>query len=202
MRRSRSIRYYPRFPEAIPVRGAGCPRVTQPFATLSTPEGALTVRLACVKRAASVHPEPGSNSPFKWHGACAPLLSECGSVRAGDPLILRTHEIHSRNIRDVPYLCGPGPLRGRSNSLVCLRRSHRSLYPVVKVRRADAPRKEIIYTIGGGPGAGMRRFTIPTQRPSRAGESQGARCVHAGIIPPGAPRPDPGQAGSLGTKRS
>ena len=155
MRRSRSIRYYPRFPEAIPVRGAGCPRVTQPFATLSTPEGALTVRLACVKRAASVHPEPGSNSPFKWHGACAPLLSECGSVRAGDPLILRTHEIHSRNIRDVPFLCGPGPLRGRSNSLVCLRRSHRSLYPVVKVRRADAPRKEIIYTIGGGPGAGM-----------------------------------------------
>ena len=65
MRCSRSIRYYPRFPEAIPVRGAGCPRVTQPFATLSTPEGALTVRLACVKRAASVHPEPGSNSPFK-----------------------------------------------------------------------------------------------------------------------------------------
>ena len=104
-----------------------------------------------------------SNSP----GRFATLHTECGSVWAGDPLILRTHEIHSRNIRDVPYLCGPGPLRGRSNSLVCLRRSHRSLYPVVKVRRADAPRKEIIYTIGGGPGAGMRRFTIPTQRPRR-----------------------------------
>ena len=28
-------------------------------------KGALTVRLACVRRAASVHPEPGSNSPFK-----------------------------------------------------------------------------------------------------------------------------------------
>ena len=47
------------------MRGAGCPRVTQPFATLYTPEGALIVRLACVRRAASVHPEPGSNSPFK-----------------------------------------------------------------------------------------------------------------------------------------
>ena len=129
-------------------------------------------------------------------GRLAPLLSECGSVRAGDPLILRTHEIHSRNIRDVPFLCGPGPLGGRSNSLVCLRRSHRSRYPVVKVRRADAPRKEIIYTIGGGPGAGIQRSTIPTQRPSRAGESQGARCVHAGIIPPGgAPRrPSGGEA--------
>ena len=44
---------------------AGCPRVTQPFATLYTSEDALTVRLACVRRAASVHPEPGSNSPFK-----------------------------------------------------------------------------------------------------------------------------------------
>ena len=64
MRKVRSIRYYPRFPEAVPVRGAGCPRVTQPFATVFAPEGALTVRLACVRRAASVHPEPGSNSPF------------------------------------------------------------------------------------------------------------------------------------------
>ena len=50
------------------MRGAGCPRVTQPFATLYTPGGALTVRLACVRRAASVHPEPGSNSPFKTSG--------------------------------------------------------------------------------------------------------------------------------------
>ena len=64
MRKVRSIRYYPRFPEAVPVRGAGCPRVTQPFATVFAPEVALTVRLACVRRAASVHPEPGSNSPF------------------------------------------------------------------------------------------------------------------------------------------
>ena len=27
-----------------------------------TPEGAFTVRLACIRPAASVHPEPGSNS--------------------------------------------------------------------------------------------------------------------------------------------
>ena len=40
-------------------------RVTHPFATLCAPEGALTVRLACVRHAASVHPEPGSNSPLK-----------------------------------------------------------------------------------------------------------------------------------------
>ncbi|KGI71433.1 hypothetical protein HMPREF9458_02561, partial [Eggerthella lenta 1_1_60AFAA] len=29
------------------------------------PEGGFIVRLACVRHAASVHPEPGSNSPFK-----------------------------------------------------------------------------------------------------------------------------------------
>ena len=39
MRRGRPIRYHPRFPEAVPGRGAGCPRVTQPFATASPPGG-------------------------------------------------------------------------------------------------------------------------------------------------------------------
>ena len=58
------------------MRGAGCPRVTQPFATLYTPEGVLTVRLACVRRAASVHPEPGSNSPFER----APARPACVSI--------------------------------------------------------------------------------------------------------------------------
>ncbi len=82
-----SIRYYPRFPEAVPERGAGCPRVTQPFATLSAPEGALTVRLACVRRAASVHPEPGSNSPFgggRPEGA-APSAEFTGTEGPGRP---------------------------------------------------------------------------------------------------------------------
>ena len=47
------------------MKRAGYPRVTQPFATLYLTEVSLIVRLACVRRAASVHPEPGSNSPFK-----------------------------------------------------------------------------------------------------------------------------------------
>ena len=79
MRGWRSIRYYSQFPEAVPERGAGCPRVTQPFATLYTPGGALTVRLACVRRAASVHPEPGSNSPFEIPQAL-PVRCECRAV--------------------------------------------------------------------------------------------------------------------------
>ena len=46
------------------MRGAGSPRVTHPFAARIPPKG-LSARLACVKHAASVHPEPGSNSPLK-----------------------------------------------------------------------------------------------------------------------------------------
>jgi hypothetical protein len=38
------------------------PRVTHPFATRTAPEGTTPVRLACVRRAASVRSEPGSNS--------------------------------------------------------------------------------------------------------------------------------------------
>ena len=38
------------------------PRVTHPSATLHRPEGRLPVRLACVRHAASVRSEPGSNS--------------------------------------------------------------------------------------------------------------------------------------------
>ena len=108
------IRYYPRFPLAVPEWGAGCPRVTQPFATLYTPEGALTVRLACVKRAASVHPEPGSNSPFKKlpGRACGAGFSLCSG---SDP---STRSRRSR-IHRINEVCTLGYTL-RSVSLVCL----------------------------------------------------------------------------------
>ena len=82
MRPAGVIRYYPRFPEAIPEEGAGSPRVTQPFATRFPPKGGA-VRLACVRRAASVHPEPGSNSPSKYMGAeepVRPAVTPIGSI--------------------------------------------------------------------------------------------------------------------------
>ena len=58
--------YYPAFPPAIRLTGAGCIRVTHPCATLTAPEGADPVRLACIRPAASVHPEPGSNSSLYY----------------------------------------------------------------------------------------------------------------------------------------
>ena len=56
------MRYYHPFPEAIPLSEAGSSRVTHPSATKKTTEAIFSVRLACVRRAASVRPEPGSNS--------------------------------------------------------------------------------------------------------------------------------------------
>ncbi len=45
---------------------AGRSRITHPFATLTTKQSLMDpVRLACVKHAASVHPEPESNPPQK-----------------------------------------------------------------------------------------------------------------------------------------
>ena len=46
------------------IQRAGYPRVTHPCATLlHIPKDVFLVRLACVKHAASVRSEPGSNSP-------------------------------------------------------------------------------------------------------------------------------------------
>ena len=58
------MRYQRSFPNVIPHAKAGCSRVTHPSAT-KLPLSKLSsnsVRLECVMHAASVHPEPGSNS--------------------------------------------------------------------------------------------------------------------------------------------
>ena len=71
MRSQGATGYHPRFPAAVPVRRAGWSRVTQPFAARFPPRRGAA-RLACVRRAASVHPEPGSNSPSKNIWASSP----------------------------------------------------------------------------------------------------------------------------------
>ena len=58
------MRYQRSFPNVIPHAKAGCSRVTHPSATKlpSSKLSSNSVRLECVMHAASVHPEPGSNS--------------------------------------------------------------------------------------------------------------------------------------------
>jgi hypothetical protein len=50
--------------------------------SIHPPKGALIVRLACVKHAASVHPEPGSNSPLKTSQT---EVCDSRKVGSGDP---------------------------------------------------------------------------------------------------------------------
>ena len=82
---------YPPFPAAIPKGRVGCIRVTHPSATLKDPEGPPPVRLACIRPAASVHPEPGSNSSLYY------CCIACSSLNLGFRL----------------RFAGPGPRVGR-----------------------------------------------------------------------------------------
>ena len=71
------MRYQQSFLTVIPLCEAGYPRVTHPSATQSPLKASLSrcfVRLACVKHAASVHPEPGSNSLNKFVTQMSQLL--------------------------------------------------------------------------------------------------------------------------------
>ena len=61
MRSTWRMRYYPAVGPAIPHESVGRSRVTHPFAG----HHCWCPRLACVKHAASVRPEPGSNSPIE-----------------------------------------------------------------------------------------------------------------------------------------
>lgn len=57
----------------IPDPGTGCSRVTHPSAAVLGPKP-FPARLACVRRAASVRPEPGSNPQEKFDPAQSPSL--------------------------------------------------------------------------------------------------------------------------------
>ena len=143
MRRGRHIRYHPRFPEAVPGRGAGCPRVTQPFATASPTGVGPAVRLACVRRAASVHPEPGSNSPFGAPRRARRMVSKWTS----GPRSKTTPISDFTGIDSAP--CP----RARHSSIASLSFVVRSLghgirfsgCPAASVRVGRAPREEVIY---------------------------------------------------------
>ena len=58
-------------------------RVTHPCAGRVSSEEDLTPRLACVKPPASVHPEPGSNSPLYLNFESFPDLSAIEFLLSG-----------------------------------------------------------------------------------------------------------------------
>ena len=58
------MRYQQSFPTVVPHLRADSLCITHPSATFLSSKLEILVRLACMKHAASVHPEPGSNSPL------------------------------------------------------------------------------------------------------------------------------------------
>ena len=66
------------------------------------PEGPLTVRLACIRPAASVHPEPGSNSSLYY------CLASCFSLNLG----FRLPPPRSRAVASFLFLILPASLPG------------------------------------------------------------------------------------------
>ena len=92
------IRCQTRFHRLVPGQGAGSSRVTHPFATLLAIANFL-VRLACLIHAASVHSEPGSNSPL-LKSLTAPL----GALSFGSFVLLKeVQESRLASRRTAPY---------------------------------------------------------------------------------------------------
>ena len=94
----------------LPTVSRGCPGAGGRLPTcysavrhsIRAPKGALTVRLACVRRAASVHPEPGSNSPFKCLQARrAWRNSSLRAVPAGERHVVQLGSLGTRNSTGV-----------------------------------------------------------------------------------------------------
>ena len=100
----RRIRNYRMFPCAVPDCGAGHPRVTHPSAASAT-EVAFA-RLACLRRAASVRSEPGSNSPSSKPVAEATdtLLSSSFPSLAHEPASLHLFaRIDRGSLASIPF---------------------------------------------------------------------------------------------------
>ena len=100
-----TMAYYPAFPPAIRLSGVGCIRVAHPCATLMPPEGGNPVRLACIRPAASVHPEPGSNSSLYYCLSC--LYSESRVPPRCSLGVPFKRFLPSRRSRGAGILCWP-----------------------------------------------------------------------------------------------
>src|SRR3954471_10680363 len=106
---------------------ADYPRVTHPFAAFPGPEGPVLARLACVKRAASARPEPGSNSPRR----SVRLPKEAG-FRHLELVLKVSPEGDDRFVRFLAGSQKPPPRSRRKRTLLSFQRPRRFLVRPVK----------------------------------------------------------------------
>ena len=160
------------------------------------PKPVLTVRLACVRRAASVHPEPGSNSPFK----CQPVnrLRFDSRVRPVAPIAVSLLGLTDHKEKES-RAC---PCDTLSSTIfkICLSvwsASLRSRYPVLKVRpgrgrrclrRCAARGSNIRRMRGRGKGAdALHGSSTGAGQPSGERAREEAPASRASRRPPAAP---------------
>ena len=102
-----------RFLAGIPHCGVGHPCVTHPSATPCFSCDKQGVRLACVRHAASVYPEPGSNSPSviyhptsrtECRGGCYPRYLSCDPGQAVIVCTWLFAESYSRSLQNESLL--------------------------------------------------------------------------------------------------
>src|ERR1051325_7288570 len=103
--------FYPAVGQAIPHRWTGFSRVTHPSATESESCPSNPVRLTCVTHAASVRPEPGSNSPMIEE--FEQLFPNDGPSRLAALRICRPNQSQSKTPRDA-HLTARSLNRGRT----------------------------------------------------------------------------------------
>ena len=96
------MRYCLPFPGGIPHQEVDYPRVTHPYATLLRIAPFL-VRLACVKRAASVDSEPGSNSRLNLLFWMADLVAN-RSPQFELKLLTNISIYNTQRLRIIPFL--------------------------------------------------------------------------------------------------
>ena len=174
----------------IPETGAGYSRVTHPFATDPPSKLGFTVRLACVKHAASVRPEPESNSPSMStgppppkrqgnrhnketpNGAIHPASNTEPPTHGGGPAFWHQHQ-------DPPPTT-PTPEETRTTGDEPSR--HRLLGTLLSSQRTDAHPNQAHHPVRRQP---FKLTGVSPTRQARRSASGGAR----GCLDPGARRP-------------
>src|SRR4051794_25047927 len=116
--------------QAYPEVEGRSPTCYSPVRRSCTPKG-LTARLACVKHAASVRPEPGSNSPTKTVRREKPTLLTKTSYSKKPP----THKVRGQSTQNVSTLLSSQ----RTTTRIASRPSGRPHHPVPSVVHPTRP---------------------------------------------------------------
>jgi hypothetical protein len=127
------------------------------------PRKGLTARLACVKHAASVRPEPGSNSPLKYHDAPTPhrepaiINTMKRSIQADNPHTqkdMQAIDLKESNNQQTPHQHHNG--RKQAACRLAIQINSSTFSTLLSSQRSNAHHPD-----PHGPSLGQRRSNLP-----------------------------------------